>query len=197
MFCMRCGQEVPESAAFCANCGQPAQQPVVPAAGYAPPPPQPIQQAGVAPYPSAGRELQGVSGALLFFCVAFTILWPLWTISQYAIYHFAIFRHLTALSSLGLLRLALSIVVGVVLWTRSPAAIMVLRIYFAIAGLVTLWALVNWVQILARFHNNISFTFLQSFIFGFVPYVAFLIIGIIYFATSERVRATYGSKLFA
>ncbi len=195
MFCLRCGQEVPASAAFCASCGQPTQQPVAQAASYAPPPP-PVQQASAAAYGSARQDLKGVSGGLLFFCLAFTILWPLWTFSQYAMYNFVIFRHLTLLGSLSLLRVALGIVVGIVLWTRSPAAIMLLRIYFAVAGVLTLWSIYNWVQLVARFHNNVSFPFVQSFVFGFIPSLVFLVAGIIYFATSERVRATYGSKLF-
>ena len=195
MFCLRCGLEVPAAAAFCASCGQPTQQPVAQASGYAPPPP-PVQQASAAAYGSARQDLKGVSGGLLFFCLAFTILWPLWTFSQYAMYNFVIFRHFTLLGSLSLLRVALGIVVGIVLWTRSSAAILLVRIYFAVAGGLTLWGIYNWVQLVARFHNNMSFPFIQSFLFGFIPSLVFLLAGIIYFATSERVQATYGSKLF-
>src|SRR5258708_40150471 len=155
MFWLRCGQEVPAAAAFCASCGQPTQQPVAQASGYAPP--SPVQQASAAAYGSARQDLKDVSGGLLFFCLAFTILWPLWTFSQYAMYNFVIFRHFTLLGSLSLLRVALGIVVGIVLWTRSSAAILLVRIYFAVAGGLTFLWLFNWVQLLARFLNNMSF----------------------------------------
>ena len=195
MFCMRCGQEVPESAAFCANCGQAVQQPVAAPATYAPPPP-PTPQPSVVAYGAPRQQSKRVSGALLFFCVAFTILFPVWTLGQYAVYNFAIFRHLTPLTSLSLLRLVFGIVVGIMLWTLAPAALMLVRIYFAVSGMLTLWGIYSWVQFFARYHNNSSFVYIQPLVFGFLPHVAFLMIGIIYFATSERVRATYGSKLF-
>jgi hypothetical protein len=193
MFCARCGQQIPEALGLCPVCGLQANAP----AGSAPsaPPPAAASPAPVAlqppPAPHAGNVLGGVGGWLLFFCISFTILWPLWQLAQYALYHFA-FRG--PFWWLGPLRLVFGIVVGAMLWTGKPVAMQALRVYFVYSGGLALWSLVNWVRILGRLHSDAYL--MSSFIVGLGSSLAFLAIGLAYFSTSERVRATYGSKLF-
>jgi hypothetical protein len=192
MFCMRCGQDLPQAAEFCPSCGQSTKQPVTPAASGSVAPP-PIQQAAVAS-PEAGQEnLRGVGGWLLFFCIGFTVLWPLWVLGQYAV-HRIVFR---AFGSLGLLRMLFGIVVGVFLWMEKPAAIMLLRIYFLLAVVLALWSIYNWGMFLMRYPGGFtSFGTLSSLLTGFALPLALLAFGIVYFSTSKRVRATYGENLW-
>jgi hypothetical protein len=193
MFCMRCGRELPDTAAFCAACGQPAKQTVAPPPAYtaAPAPPPPV--AGVSAYAPA-PALKGVGGALLFFCICFTVLWPFWTLIQYGMTGFSIFSRFTPFALFAPVRVVFGIVVGVVLWTGQAAAIMLLRIYFAFAALLTLWSLFNVIQFALRYHGGLWY--MRSLVTGLAPSIVFLVAGIIYFSVSERVRATYGSKLF-
>jgi hypothetical protein len=191
MFCARCGQQLPDGAQFCASCGQPvslASQP-------APPPPAPIQ-AGAAPAPqfapsyAASYAPQGVGGALLFFCICFTILWPLWVLTQYAFFRF----RLTPLSVIGLVRLAFGVFVGIMLWTRQSSAMVLLRIHLAVTAAFTAYNLFNLLLIVARFHYSPAVAW-RVFSSTAVT-IIFLLSVILYFSASERVRATYGSKLF-
>ena len=188
MFCARCGQEIPDKSQICPVCGGAAK-----VEAYLAPAAQPA--AAVAPPPPAGvpaAALRGVGGWLLFFCIGFTILWPLWTLSQYSLSRFA-FRGLPGAA--GLLRLVLGIAVGVVLWMGKPAAMMLLRVYFALSGLLLLWSVVNWVRLLARF-PDFSPRLLQPLVTGLGLSIVLFVSGILYFSRSQRVRATYGSNLF-
>jgi hypothetical protein len=191
MFCMRCGQDVPETAQFCASCGQPARLPVTPspAASYgaAPPPPQ---QTGVSTPETAQENLKGVAGWLLFFCIGFTVLWPLWVLGQYAFYSIG-FR---LIGVLGLLRMVFGIVVGVFLWTGNRAALVLLRVYFVISALLLAWSIYNVGTFMLRYHAMSGI--LMSWTRSQAPYVLFLVLGIAYFAMSERVRATFGENLW-
>ncbi|HJX84202.1 MAG TPA: zinc-ribbon domain-containing protein [Candidatus Angelobacter sp.] len=189
MFCMRCGQQVPETASFCADCGQPANQPVAPAAGYGGPPP-------ASAYTAAPSNLRGVSGWLVVFCVGFTILWPIWTLLQYALSGLSILHHFIPLALLGPIRIAFGIVVGIMLWAGKPVALMVLRIYLALTGLLMLWSIVTWVQIIMRFPRYFESPSSISSLLTLALNLVFLVSTIAYFAMSKRVQATYGSKLF-
>lgn len=189
MFCMRCGQQVPDIASFCANCGQPANQPVTTATGYEVTPP-----AGA--YAAAPSNLKGVSGWLVLFCIGFTILWPFWTLLLYAVNRFSILYHFTPLALLTPIRIVFGIVVGIMLWTGKPAALIALRIYLALAGVLTLWNIVSWVQIAMRFPRYFESASAIMSLFTLVMSVVFLVSTILYFAMSKRVQATYGSKLF-
>ena len=190
MFCARCGQEIPDKTQICPACGgaapveaylTPAAQP---AAGAIPPPPPP---------PAASAEsLHGVGGWLLFFCIGFTILWPLWTLSQLALSRF-VFRGLPGTAAF--IRLLLGITVGVVLWMGKPAAMMLLRIYFAMTGVLLLWSFVNWGRFFMHY-PGFSSSLLQPLVTGLGLSIVLFIAGILYFSRSERVRATYGSQLF-
>src|SRR5262249_32983954 len=144
------GSQIPEGLGMCSVCGleinapwQPAPSATpaaaaVPASTAVPPPPPGAPLAAPAP--------AGVGGWLLFFCICLTIFWPLWMLNSYARFHFA-FR---GLAWLGVLRLGLGFVTGVVLWTKTAAAMVLLRIYFGLGALLTVWALLNWLRVLTR-----------------------------------------------
>jgi zinc-ribbon domain len=191
MFCARCGQQLPETSQTCPYCGQPANWVWQPAS----PPPPAGQQASAAtatrfsPLP-APYALQGVGGALLFFCICLTILWPMWILSQYAVYHF----RFTAFSALALLRLIIGIVAGITLWTRQAAAMVLLRIYLILGAGLSVFNLFNMLQWAVRYRSS-AFVVLPVLL-STGSSLLFLGSLILYFSTSERVRATYGSKLF-
>jgi hypothetical protein len=192
MFCARCGQQIPEALGLCPVCGQQVNATASPAPSSTQPVAVALAPTGIQPppVPYAAHGPSGVGGWLLFFCISFTILWPLWQLSQYVLYHFA-FRG--PIWWLGPLRLVFGIVVGAVLWTGKPAAMPLLRIYYVFAGALTLWTLLNWLRLVMRADIHLGFPI--SFITITGSSIAFLISGVLYFATSERVRATYGSKL--
>jgi hypothetical protein len=190
MFCARCGQQLPDSAQFCASCGQPVNLASQPA-----PPPAPFQT-GAAPAPQfappyvASYAPQGVGGALLFFCICFTVLWPLWVLSQYALFRF----RLTPLSIIGLVRLAFGLLAGIMLWTRQSSAMLLLRIHLGVTGAFTIYSLFNLLLIMTRFHYSPLVAWRVFSSIGVT--IIFLLSATVYFSVSERVRATYGSKLF-
>jgi hypothetical protein len=192
VFCARCGQQLPDKSETCSYCGQPANWVWQPA----PPPPAPGQPAAAAPVrqfaPSPGAVYgpQGVGGALLFFCICFTILWPLWVLSQYARFHF----RMNPLSVIGLVRLAFGVLVGIMLWTRQSAAMVLLRIHLAATAAFTAYNLLVALLLMFRY-TYVPFAALQVFS-SIAVSVIFLLSAIIYFSVSQRVRATYGSKLF-
>src|SRR6266699_427485 len=140
MFCMRCGQDVPAAAEFCPACGQATKLPDPQAAqppnyGAVPPPPSPQHAGYLSPgYGAAPSNLKGVGGFLLVYCIFLTIVWPVWTLSQYALRP-AMLRTgmLRAISAITLLRMAYGIAVGISLWAASRSALVLLRIYFVIA----------------------------------------------------------------
>jgi hypothetical protein len=132
-----------------------------------------------------------VAGFLLVFCICLTILWPLWTLSQYALHRF-LFR---AAGALGLLRTIFGIVVGVSLWMESRSALMLLRIYFVIAIALMAWSILSFATFMVRYAGGFSSSLLASWLTSLFPYALFLVLGIAYFVKSERVRATYGENL--
>lgn len=198
MFCSRCGQSLPEPAQACPHCGQPANALWQPQA----PPPVPGQAAGGAPSPPpfpsvyapsgipGAHAPQGVGGALLFFCIAMTILWPIWVLSQYAMRPF----HLTPFVMAGLLRLLLGIVAGAMLWARNAGAMILLRIYLILGATLAFFNLFTLFRIAAHYNFAVLWSFPVLVSTG--TSLFFLTAVILYFSLSERVRATYGSKLF-
>lgn len=177
---------------MCPVCGLQVNAPAGSATAALPPAAVAAAPAGVQPPPAphAVQGPSGVGGWLLFFCISFTILWPLWQLAQYAFYNFA-FRG--PFWWLGPLRLIFGIVAGAMLWTGKPVAMQALRIYFVYAGGLTLWTLANWVRFVVNPNAHVVFPI--TFVVTTGSSVAFLVSGVLYFATSERVRATYGSKL--
>jgi len=203
MFCMRCGQDVPAAAEFCPACGQSTKLPDPQAAqppnyGAVPPPPSP-QHAGYLPpaYGAAPSNLKGVGGFLLVYCIFLTIVWPVWTLSQYALRP-AMLRTgmLRAISAITLLRMAYGIAVGISLWAASRSALVLLRIYFVIATILLAWSIVSFAGVMMRYPGSLGLRILMSWLTAVLPYTLFLVLGVGYFAKSERVRATFGENLF-
>ena len=127
---------------------------------------------------------------MLFFCICFTILWPLWVLSQYARFSF----RMSPLSMLGLVRLAFGVFAGIMLWTRQSAAMVLLRIHLAVTAAFTAYNLVNTMLLMSRLHIS-PYTAWQVFL-SFALSLVYFVSAVLYFSLSERVRATYGSKLF-
>lgn len=138
-----------------------------------------------------------MGGWLVLFCVGFTILWPIWTLLQYAATSFVFLRHFTPLFLLGPARIAFGVVVGIMLWAGKPAAMVALRIYLALAGALMLWSIFGWVQMIVRFPRYFESIASISTLFNLALNLVFLVSTIVYFAMSRRVQATYGSKLFS
>jgi hypothetical protein len=191
MFCARCGQQMPETAQVCPACGR-----AVDLIQQAAPPP-PAQQTAAAlgpqfaPAPVAvAYAPQGVGGALLFFCICFTILWPLWVLSQYARFNF----RMSPLSVIGLVRLAFGVFAGIMLWIRQSSAMVLLRFHLAVTAAFTAYNLFNTMVLMSRYHISpyAAWRVFSSFALSLI----YLLSAVLYFSLSERVRATYGSKLF-
>jgi len=189
VFCARCGQQVPEASQYCPSCGQPVNW----SWQATPPSPAPGAAPGVGyppPAPPTAYAAQGVGGALLFFCICITILWPLWVLSQYARFNF----RMSPLAVVGLLRLVFGVLVGIMLWTRQSAAMVLLRIHLGITALFTAYNLINLLMYMMRYQFS-PFAAWRVF-YSFAVSLIFLGGVVIYFSVSERVRATYASKLF-
>lgn len=71
---------------------------------------------------------------------------------------------------------------------------LLLRIYLATTAAFTIYNLFSLLMIITRFHYPLLVAWR---VYGtYAVSIIFLLSAIIYFSTSERVRATYGSKLF-
>jgi hypothetical protein len=156
---------------------------------------------GFPPPGAAPSNLKGVAGPLLVFCIFLIVLWPLWTLSQFALGQFAL-RRLTGhrnifnpISALGWLRTAFGVIVGVSLWMQARSALMLLRTYFVIAVALMVWSILSFVTVILRYTSGLHSSFFVPWLTAVLPYALFLVLGITYFSQSERVRATYGENL--
>jgi hypothetical protein len=187
MFCARCGQQIPEASVTCPLCGREATIQLPPqrhdTAQGAVAVLAPDEVAAPATKPIR-RDLQGMGGWLLVFCIATTILNPV--------------AILNALASAGagfnpaiLVPAAMAIfgiVVGITVWTRSAMAIPMLRAYFLVLGGV---ALFNLSFLLTRsLEGDNEFMMVAN-----VRLLIFVTVWAAYFHKSERVRATFGRNL--
>lgn len=183
MFCARCGEQIPDASQICPLCGREASLQVDP--------PAPLPTAS---YPRSTALThpviigpRGVGGWLLFFCVSLTILAPLNILMRASAGWRLTSPYL--LSDLGVLY---GMVVGAALWLTRPISLMLLRIYFMIAGATAVLSVLNLVSAALRAHK--SFFLLPTFTPTFSA-VGFLLLWFAYFRKSARVRNTYGSNL--
>jgi hypothetical protein len=189
MFCARCGQQIPDASETCPLCGREATIEV---------PPQPYAAEGIVAVVAAPnsravpaakplrKDLQGVGGWLLFFCIATTIVSPVAALNA------VLASEAAAQLNRGTLVTAafaiFGLVVGFSVWTKSSLAISMLRVYFLVLGGL---ALLNVSFLLAvRLHAADEFTVLAH-----VRTLIFVAIWAAYFHTSERVRGTLGRNL--
>jgi hypothetical protein len=97
---------------------------------------------------------------------------------------------------LGLARLGLGIVVGVALWMAKPVAMVLLRIYLVLSSLLSALSVFGLVRAAAHF-NTPWLLYSWPVLRGTGASIVLLLAAAAYFSLSERVRATYGSKLFS
>jgi hypothetical protein len=140
--------------------------------------PQPV----TSPISSRNRELQGVGGWLLFFCIALIILGPLVTLVQV--------MNLPNVDALGMIlefaRAALGIVVGILLWNVRPIAFTLLWIYFGFVALMAVLGIIGFAVLEQKRPEDLIVS---------VRALIYVTIWFLYFRKSERVRATFGRNL--
>jgi hypothetical protein len=188
MFCARCGQQIPDATETCPLCGQEANIQL-------PPQQHNVIQGPVAavlapadtPTPASKpirKDLQGVGGWLLIFCIGTTILGPATVFNALTLGGTQFDPAMLVPAATAIL----GIVVGTTVWTRSAMAIPMLRIYFLVLGGLTLF--------------NLSFLLTRSLdadneftIVAYVRTLIFVAVWAAYFHKSERVRATLGRNL--
>lgn len=101
---------------------------------------------------------------------------------------------MSPLAVIGLLRLVFGVLVGIMLWTRQSAAMLLLRIHLGVTALFTAYNLIATLLFIMRYQFS-PFAAWRVFS-SFAVSLIYLGSAILYFSVSERVRATYGSKLF-
>jgi len=182
MFCARCGHQIPDASEICPLCGREATIQL--------PAPMETAAASTATAPAAApsfsavdRDLQGVRGWLLFFCISLTVLGPLFALSQ-----------VTALSTedavgsiLELARAVYGLVVGIFLWNVRPEAFRLLWIYFALVVLLGVLGIIGFATAPGEVKSEGLIQSIRSIIYALIWYA--------YFHNSVRVRSTFGRNL--
>jgi hypothetical protein len=185
MFCARCGQQIPESSEICPLCGRDASVKLA-----APPGVVPEAAAAVALAPSETaplrpirKDLQGVGGWLLLFCIGLVVLSPLVTLVL--VFNRADTDVLGMV--LGFVRAAVGVVAGVFLWNVRPVAFTLLWIYFGIVALLSVLGFVGFVMNAEQATPQDMIVSIRALIYALAWFL--------YFKKSERVRATFGRNL--
>jgi Protein of unknown function (DUF2569) len=161
------------------------------------PPPPDISQGGAAVAPAAmsattpsarpiRKDLQGVGGWLLFFCVSITILTPAREFNVLRLQLEAAEFHPATLAIVAIT--VLGIVTGITLWTKSARAIAMVQVYFLVLGGL---ALFNLGVLLTAGGTDDD----ELLIVSHVRTLIYVAIWAAYFRRSERVRATFGRNL--
>ena len=186
MFCARCGQQIPDASEICPLCGRDANIQLAAPSGVASDAAAPAVASALAETPPSRpirRDLQGVGGWLLFFCIGMVVLSPLVTFVQ--VINGANNEVLVML--LEFPRVTIGVVAGIFLWNVRPVAFTLLWIYF---GIVTMFAVLGIIGFAAKPDpanpQDLLLT-VRSLIYVFVWFL--------YFRRSERVRATFGRNL--
>ena len=130
-----------------------------------------------------GRELEGVWGWLLFFCLWLVLLSPALVL---------IFGSdgPLLLNVISRLLVVFGVLVGTSLWSRYKHALGLLRVFFLVVFVKKLLWLVLLVMTSLRVAKNPFAAIVGSFV-G----IGFTLLWIAYFHMSERVKATYGDNL--
>jgi hypothetical protein len=137
----------------------------------------------VASFSVVNRDLQGVRGWLLFFCISLTVLGPLFALSQ-----------VTALSTedavgsiLELARAVYGLVVGIFLWNVRPEAFRLLWIYFALVVLLGVLGIIGFATAPQEVKSEGLIQSIRSILYALIWYA--------YFHNSVRVRSTFGRNM--
>jgi hypothetical protein len=183
VFCARCGEQIPDASETCPLCGREASIHIDPPAPL-PPVAYPRATAQILP---AVIGPSGVRGWLLFYCIFLTILGPLVAVMELpddrSLLTNYIFEHFSMLYGM---------VVGGVLWMQRPIGLLLLRIYYMIAGVFVLLRILNAALAAMRTHQSI---FLMPDFATVLQFTGFTLVWIAYFRRSARVRNTYGANL--
>src|SRR5262245_20396175 len=84
MFCARCGKQIADESEICPLCGRPANlelQPATAAQAAAAPAVAP-EEAPAPSFAGINRDLHGVGGWLLFFCVSLVLFSPIFNLTR-------------------------------------------------------------------------------------------------------------------
>lgn len=187
MFCARCGGQIPDISEMCPLCGREATlnlppPPPLPAAAAAPAPaqihwPDDPRQSSV---PKRRPDLEGVGGWLLLFCITRTVLTPLFILARLAGSGFA------PANIFDLAFTLFGVVVGIMIWTVSASAFVLLWIFFGVSALVLVLAIAGLFLSGAPDPQQLGRLFWA---------VVFTILWFAYFKKSDRVQATFGRNL--
>lgn len=191
MFCARCGQQIPDTSELCPLCGREANLVLVPQ----PAPAASAQPQFALPSLPIVQGPSGVGGWLLFYCISLTILAPLSLTPLYIRYSFAhryvyILRNIEALFDIA--RIMYGFIVGIMLWTRRPVALALLKVYFVVVTAQTLLFMLEAVNLSLRIH---SLVFLSSRFSLLMASAVITLLWFFYFRKSVRVKNTYGANL--
>jgi Protein of unknown function (DUF2569) len=185
MFCARCGQQIPDASEICPLCGREANvklEPTGNAMAAAAAPAVAAEQPGAPSLAPIRKDLQGVGGWLLVFCVGLVLLRPLLVLSQ------AINAPNIDSLDMGLeISLAVfGIVVGIFVWNVRPVAFTLLWTYFALVVVLAILGIIGF----AAEEQSRPQDLMVS-----VRSLVYVVIWFAYFHSSERVRATFGRNM--
>jgi hypothetical protein len=185
MFCARCGEQLPEASEICPLCGQEANVKLLSVSTQAPVAPAPALDPSSAGFVlPIRRDLQGVGGWLLFFCIGLVILGPVWLLSQVSTPGSDLAGIVLALA-----RTAFGLVVGIFVWNVRQVAFTLLWIYF---GVIVVYSLLGILGSITLANEGQSEPLAVAYSIRSIVYV---VIWFFYFRKSQRVRATFGRNL--
>ncbi|HKF23401.1 MAG TPA: DUF2569 family protein [Candidatus Angelobacter sp.] len=184
MFCARCGEQIPDTSDICPVCGREANVKLAVAPASAAPAPA-LDPSSAAPIIPIRKDLQGVGGWLLFFCIALVILGPVWLLSEV---NSAAGSDLLGMV-LEIAQIAFGVVVGIFVWNVRQVAFTLLWIYFGVTTVYSLLAIIGSIELTNEGQGE-PMTFVYS-----IRSLIYVVVWFLYFRKSQRVRATFGRNL--
>jgi hypothetical protein len=185
VFCARCGQQIPDASEICPLCGQQTTLKLDPV-----PAPAPAELRPPYAFVTIPQNLgpSGIGGWLLLYCIGLSVLTPLIGMAELSV----LLRSVNYEYVLDFIRALYGTVVGIVLLTKRPIAIFLLRIYFIVVAATLLLTLLRLIAFALRPHNSMA---LGRGVTAVMVQTGFSILWFAYFRKSERVRNTYGANL--
>jgi hypothetical protein len=187
VFCARCGQQIPEASEVCPLCGQQTTLKLDPIPAMAPALAQPRSPYAFVTIPQ-NLGPSGIGGWLLLYCLGLSILTPLIGMAELSV----LLRFLNYEYVVDFIRALYGTVVGIVLLTKRPIAIFLLRIYFIVTAASLLLTLLRLIAVALRPHSPLV---LVREITALIVQIIIPALWFAYFHKSERVRNTYGANL--
>jgi Protein of unknown function (DUF2569) len=188
VFCARCGQQIPDASVICPQCGLGASLNLTPATSG------PVQatilateQISTPPAPNfmpattIQPKQKEVGGWLMFFCILLIVVVPV------AVMVMAWSGDFGIEVLFNIAWAAFGVLVGAMLWNVHSRAFLLLWIYFAMAALIIVMAVVNLATAEEGVTAHDSILVFRSIIYCTTWFL--------YFKRSDRVRATFGRNL--